>query len=175
MSTMGSQITSLTIVYSTVYSRCRSKKTSKLHVTGLLCREFTGDWWIPCKKGQYCGKFFHLMMSSCNIGIRNPNSIHEMDPLLVIASNDILISATIQVSLKILLMRFGSHIYIYIQIYGANSRRVKMVIIKHPPTPALLSTRESDYAHNQLIIDFTIEPIDWVHEYGTLKYASWQG
>ena len=35
---MASQITSLTIVYSTVYSRCRSKETSKLHFTG-LCDE----------------------------------------------------------------------------------------------------------------------------------------
>ena len=34
MSVMASQITSLTIVYSTVYSRRRSKKTSKLRVTG---------------------------------------------------------------------------------------------------------------------------------------------
>ena len=35
ISTIASQITSLTIVYSTVYSRRRSKKTSKLRVTGL--------------------------------------------------------------------------------------------------------------------------------------------
>ena len=35
MSTMASQITSPTIVYSTVYSRRRSKKTWKLRVTGL--------------------------------------------------------------------------------------------------------------------------------------------
>ena len=35
MSATASQITSLTIVYSTVYSRHRSKKTSKLCVTGL--------------------------------------------------------------------------------------------------------------------------------------------
>ena len=35
MSTMASQITSLTIVHSTVYSRHRSERTSKLHVTGL--------------------------------------------------------------------------------------------------------------------------------------------
>ena len=34
-STMASQITSLTLVYSTVYSRGRLKKTSKLRVTGL--------------------------------------------------------------------------------------------------------------------------------------------
>ena len=35
MSTMASQITSITIVYPTVYSRCRSKTISKLRVTGL--------------------------------------------------------------------------------------------------------------------------------------------
>ena len=35
MSSMASQITSLTIAYFTVYSRRRSKKTSKLCVTGL--------------------------------------------------------------------------------------------------------------------------------------------
>ena len=35
MSAIASQITSLTIVYSTFYSRRRSKKTSKLRVTGL--------------------------------------------------------------------------------------------------------------------------------------------
>ena len=34
MGTMASQITSLTIIYSSVYSRLRSKKTSKLRVTG---------------------------------------------------------------------------------------------------------------------------------------------
>ena len=36
MGTMAAQITRLTIVYSTVYSRRRPKKTSKLHVTGLV-------------------------------------------------------------------------------------------------------------------------------------------
>ena len=35
MGAMGSQITSLTIAYSAVYSKRRSKKTSKLRVTGL--------------------------------------------------------------------------------------------------------------------------------------------
>ena len=35
MNMIASQITSLTIVYSTVYSRRKSKKTSKLRVTGL--------------------------------------------------------------------------------------------------------------------------------------------
>ena len=44
MSATTSQITSLTIVYSTVYPRRRSKKTSRLRVTG-LCGEFTD---YPC-------------------------------------------------------------------------------------------------------------------------------
>ena len=42
--------------------RRRSKKTSKLRVT--LWGEFTGDRWIPCTKGQWRGKCFHLMASS---------------------------------------------------------------------------------------------------------------
>ena len=32
--------------------RRRSKKTSKLRVTGLVCGEFTGDQWIPRTNGQ---------------------------------------------------------------------------------------------------------------------------
>ena len=43
MNAMASQITSLTIVYSAVYSRCRSKKTPKLRVTGLC----TGNSPVP--------------------------------------------------------------------------------------------------------------------------------
>ena len=35
MSAMSSQMTSPTIAYSTIYSKCRSKKTSKLRLTGL--------------------------------------------------------------------------------------------------------------------------------------------
>ena len=42
MSVMASQITSLTIVLHLF--RPRSKKTSKLYVTGPLCREFTGEF-----------------------------------------------------------------------------------------------------------------------------------
>ena len=58
MSTMVSQIISLTIVYSTVYSRCRSKKTSKLRVTGLcegnstMTSEFPAQRAINAKNGS---------------------------------------------------------------------------------------------------------------------------
>ena len=38
MNVMASHIISLMIVYSTVYSRCRSKKTLKVRITG-LCEE----------------------------------------------------------------------------------------------------------------------------------------
>ena len=49
MITMASQITSLTIVYSTVYSRRRSKKASKLRVTGLCAGNSpeTGEFPAP--------------------------------------------------------------------------------------------------------------------------------
>ena len=30
-----------------------------------LCGEFTGDRWVPRTKGQWCGKCFHVMTSSC--------------------------------------------------------------------------------------------------------------
>ena len=49
--------------------RRRSKKTSKPRVTGPLCGEFTGNRWIPRTNGQWRGKCFHLMTSSCNVKI----------------------------------------------------------------------------------------------------------
>ena len=51
MSATASQITSFTINYWTVYLRRRSKKASKLRVTGLC-------------EGQWRRKYFHLMTSS---------------------------------------------------------------------------------------------------------------
>ena len=64
MSVMMSQITSLTIVYSNIYSKCRSKKNTKALHHWPLYGEFTGDQWILCTKDQLQGKGFHLMMSS---------------------------------------------------------------------------------------------------------------
>ena len=63
MTTMGSQITSLTIVYSTVYSGADQRKhqssASLAFVWGIH-----RDRWIPRTKGQLRGKCFHLMTSS---------------------------------------------------------------------------------------------------------------
>ena len=58
MTTMASQITSLTVVYSTVYSDAhRSKKTSKLRVTGLCVGNSPGPVNSP-HKGPVPRKMF---------------------------------------------------------------------------------------------------------------------
>ena len=63
MTTVASQITSLTIIYSTVQSDTDQKKhqssTSLAFVWGIH-----RDRWIPRTKGQLRGKCFHLMTSS---------------------------------------------------------------------------------------------------------------
>ena len=69
MTTIASQITSLTIVYSTVYSDADQSK----HQSSVSLAFVWGihrDRWIPRTKGRLRGKCFHLMTSSCvqNIG-----------------------------------------------------------------------------------------------------------
>ena len=63
MGTVASQITSLTIVYTTVYSDADQSKhqssASLAFVWGIH-----RDRWIPRTKGQLRGKCFHLMTSS---------------------------------------------------------------------------------------------------------------
>ena len=59
MSAMASQITSITIVYSIVYTGADQRK----HQSSAW-GEFTGHRKIPHTKGQWRGKCFHLMTSS---------------------------------------------------------------------------------------------------------------
>ena len=63
MTTMASQITSLTVVYATVYldadQRKHQSSASLAFVWGIH-----RDRWIPRTKGQLRGKCFHLMTSS---------------------------------------------------------------------------------------------------------------
>ena len=63
---MASQITDVSIVCSTV---CSGGDQWKHQYSASLAyvRESTGDRWIPLTKGQYSGKCFHLMTSSCKI------------------------------------------------------------------------------------------------------------
>ena len=63
MTTIASQITSLTIVYSTVYSDADQRK----HQSSSSLASVWGihrDRWIPRTNGQLRGKCFHLMTSS---------------------------------------------------------------------------------------------------------------
>ena len=74
MGTMASQITSHTIVYSMVYSRPRSKKTSKLCVTGLCVGNSPGTGEFPAQRASnvendsiWC--HHHVVWISCQVGI----------------------------------------------------------------------------------------------------------
>ena len=70
LTTMASEITSLTVVYSTVYSDADQRKhqssASLAFVWGIH-----RDRWIPRTKGQLRGKCFHLMTPSCKAGKRH--------------------------------------------------------------------------------------------------------
>ena len=70
MGAIASQITSLTIVYSIVYSDADQRKhqssASLAFVWGIH-----RDRWIPRTNGQLRRKCFHLMTSSCSIDVDN--------------------------------------------------------------------------------------------------------
>ena len=66
VTTMASQITSLTVVYATVYSDADQRK----HQSSASLASVWGihrDRWIPRTNGQLRGKCFHLMTSSWNL------------------------------------------------------------------------------------------------------------
>ena len=63
MTTIVSQITSLTVVYSTVYSDADQRK-HKSSASLAFVWGIHRDRWIPRTKGQLRGKCFHLMTSS---------------------------------------------------------------------------------------------------------------
>ena len=86
MTTIASQITSLTVVYSIVYSDADERKhqssASLAFVWGIQ-----RDRWIPRTKGQLRGKCFHLMTSSC-YAIQVSFTDNEGNCIIVLASND---------------------------------------------------------------------------------------
>ena len=63
MGAIPSQITSLTIVYSTVYADADQRKHQRPASLAFV-RGIHRDRWIPRTNGQYPGKCFHLMTSS---------------------------------------------------------------------------------------------------------------
>ena len=65
MTTMAAQITSLTVVYSTVYSDANQKRKHQSSASLAFVWGIHRDRWIPRTKGQLRGQCFHLMTSSC--------------------------------------------------------------------------------------------------------------
>ena len=63
MTTVASQVTSLTVVYSTVYSDA-DKRKHQSSASLAFVRGIHRYRWIPRTKGQLRGKCFHLMTSS---------------------------------------------------------------------------------------------------------------
>ena len=64
MTTVASQITSLTVVYLIVYSDADQRKHESSASLAIV-RGIHRDRWIPRTKGQWRGKWSHLMTSSC--------------------------------------------------------------------------------------------------------------
>ena len=64
MGAIASQIISLTVV-TRPFIQTQIKENIKAPRHWPLCGEFTGDRWIPRTNGQWRGKCFHLMTSSC--------------------------------------------------------------------------------------------------------------
>ena len=64
MGTIASQITGLTIVYSTVYWDADQRKTSKLRVTGLCAGNSPGTGEFPAQMASYAENVAILMTSS---------------------------------------------------------------------------------------------------------------
>ena len=58
------QITSNLTVFSTACSGWQQSKHQTPHYRPFM-RGTTSDQWIPLIKGQWCGKYFHVMKSSC--------------------------------------------------------------------------------------------------------------
>ena len=65
MTMMVSQITSLAVVYSTVYSDANQRKHQSSASLALVWG-IHRDRWIPRTQSQLRGKYFHLMTSSCH-------------------------------------------------------------------------------------------------------------
>ena len=90
MTTMASQITSLTVIYWIVYSDAYQRKHQSSASLAFV-RGIHQDRWIPRTKGQLRGKCFHLMTSSCIIYCCKclPRISNKMLEILMVVCNNI--------------------------------------------------------------------------------------
>ena len=80
MGAMASHITSLAIIYSTVYSGADQISASLAFV-----REFTGDRWIPRTKGQWrgiCFPFDDVIMGNIQVNLTALSALVRIRPML---------------------------------------------------------------------------------------------
>ena len=150
MTTMASQINSLTVVYSTVYSDADQRKhqssASQAFVWGI-----NRDRWIPRTNGQLRGKCFHLMTSSWSG--TSPSDVEAIAVATVHASVVIAYSTT-AVEVKILTTciaylydnQLQSDVYIYTDKFTYKSN-----ITGYSTAPRLRDS--SDYSWNGLGIN----------------------
>ena len=87
MSSMASQITSLTIVYSTVYSGVDQRK-SQSSAALTLWGEFTGDRRIPRTKGQQCANIYFWWRHRDLALLRDKGNIVSTNNNLILISLD---------------------------------------------------------------------------------------
>ena len=86
MTTIASQITSLTVVYSIVYSDADQRK----HQSSASLASVWGshrDRWVPRTKGQLRGKYFHLMRSSCPPPPSPPHPHYHHHVFVIVITN----------------------------------------------------------------------------------------
>ena len=90
MNAMAFEITSLAMVYWTVYSGADQRKHQGSALLAFV-GEFTGDRWIPRTKGQKCEKCFHLMTSSYAsthwVNIASDNGLSPVQQQAIIWTN----------------------------------------------------------------------------------------
>ena len=86
MTTVASQITSLTVVYSTVYSDADQRKHQSSASLAFV-RGIHRDRWIPRTKGQLRGKCLHLMTSSWFTWEYHLTSAHIRHPAIPAEAN----------------------------------------------------------------------------------------
>ena len=125
MTTMASQITSLTVVYSTVYSDANQRKhqsSASLAFAWGIHR----DRWIPRTKGQLRGKCFHLMTSSCS-SVVLVDSLFQIGFCFVGMVQTARKGVTIHFPVASCCVRMSSNIFLHISNitpYGNHGNRV---------------------------------------------------
>ena len=127
MGAIASQITSLTIVYSTVYSDADQRKHQSSASLAFV-RGIHRDRWIPRTNGQLRGKSFHLMTSSWKYIVRCVSTSRH--------------PWVLPTKWRVFILIFSSNIFQMITIKLSNVINLKYIFLK--------ISRNRCRAHNQI-------------------------